>query len=120
MFKHVKILIGTLALLCLMTACEELPSHLEMSHGSIYGVITDFATGKRIQNATVQLRPLGETALSGADGMYEFINVPDGDYTIVVSKYEYSDLIDDYVIRVTSGRHVRRDVQIEKLPAVSN
>ena len=31
-----------------------------------------------------------------------------------------SDLIDDYVIRVTNGRRVRRDVQIEKLPAVSN
>lgn len=84
--------------------------------GSIYGVITDFATGNPVQNANVQLRPSGETTLTGYDGMYEFIDIQDGDYSITVSKAEYTNLIDDYVIEVKDGRRMRRDVQIKKKP----
>lgn len=82
--------------------------------GSIYGSITDYATGEHIRNANVQLRPTGETTLTGYDGTYEFLNIPNGDYSITVSKAEYSDLIDDYVIEVRDGRRMRRDVQIQK------
>ena len=84
--------------------------------GSIYGCVTDFATGEPVRNANVQLRPSGETTLTGYDGMYEFLDIPDGNYSITVSKAEYTDLIDDYVIEVKNGRRMRRDVQIEKLP----
>lgn len=84
--------------------------------GSIYGCVTDFATGDPVSNANVQLRPSGETTLTGYDGMYEFLDIPDGNYSITVSKAEYSELIDDYVIEVKNGRRMRRDVQIEKQP----
>ena len=84
--------------------------------GSIYGVITDFATGNPVPNANVQLRPTGETTLTGSDGNYEFPELKDGKYSITVSKAEYTDLIDDYVIQVQNGRRMRRDVQIEKIP----
>lgn len=84
--------------------------------GSIYGCVTDFATGDPVINANVQLRPSGETTLTGYDGMYEFLEIPDGNYSITVSKAEYSELIDDYVIEVKNGKRMRRDVQIEKLP----
>lgn len=82
----------------------------------IYGTITDFATGEPVASANVQLRPSGETTLTGSDGTYEFKDIAKGDYSITVSKAEYTDLIDDYVITVDS-RMMRRDVQIKKLPA---
>ena len=104
---------------CAMFGCgkEDNPSGSGNSgYGSIYGCITDFATGDPVRNANVQLRPSGETTLTGYDGMYEFLDIADGNYSITVSKAEYTDLIDDYVIEVKNGRRMRRDVQIEKLP----
>ena len=102
---------------CLICACNNNnnPDIIE-AEGSIYGVITDFATGEPVQSANVQLRPSGFTTLTGSDGMYEFLDVEDGNYSITVSKAEYTDLIDDYVITVKNGRRMRRDVQIEKIP----
>lgn len=84
--------------------------------GSIYGFVTDAATGEAVANANVILLKTGEAAITGSDGMYEFLDVISGEYSIKVSKVEYSDLLDDYVIEVKDGKRVRRDVQIEKLP----
>lgn len=86
--------------------------------GAIYGTITDFATGEPVINANVSLRPGGETTLTGIDGMYEFLNVEDGDYSITVSKAEYTTLIDPYTIQVKNGKRMRRDVQIKKKPTI--
>lgn len=84
--------------------------------GSIYGTVTDFATGEPVSNANVQLRPSGETTLTGSDGMYEFLDVPSGNYSITVSKAEYTDLVDDSIIEVKRGKQIKRDVQIMKRP----
>ncbi len=86
--------------------------------GSIYGIVTDKATGEPVKNANVQLRPSGETTLTGNDGRYEFLELKDGNYSIVVSKTEYTDLVDDYVITIEGSKSIRRDVQIEKIPAL--
>ena len=95
------------------------PDELEtvVGKGSVYGMVTDYATGEPVGNANVQLRPSGETTLTGSDGMYEFPEVLAGEYSITVSKAEYTDLVDEYVIEVLSGKKVRRDVQIKKRPA---
>lgn len=77
----------------------------------IYGHVTDYETGEDVANASVQLRPGGDTTLTGSDGMFEFRGLPSGDYSITVSKAGYSDLVDDFVITVRD-RMVRRDVQI--------
>lgn len=86
--------------------------------GSIYGVVTDKATGEPVKNANVQLRPSGETTLTGTDGRYEFVDLKNGEYSITVSKTEYTDLVDDYVIVIDGDKAMRRDVQIEKIPAI--
>lgn len=101
-----------------MTSVLDSCNPIEDEKGSIYGVVTDKATGEPVKNANVQLRPSGETALTGTDGRYEFTELKNGDYTLVVSKTEYTDLIDDYVITVDGDKAVRRDVQIEKIPAL--
>lgn len=80
----------------------------------IYGHVTDFATGEDVANANVQLRPSGETTLTGSDGMFEFRDLTPGDYKITVSKVEYEDLIDDYPITV-KDKMMRRDIQIRKI-----
>ena len=85
--------------------------------GSIYGIVTDKATGEPVKSANVQLRPSGETALTGNDGRYEFLDLKNGNYSITVSKTGYTDLIDDYVITIDGSKAIRRDVQIEVLPA---
>ena len=84
--------------------------------GGIYGHVTDFATGEDVANANVQLRPSGETTLTGSDGMFEFRDLTPGNYSLTVSKVEYSDLIDDYVITV-KDKMVKRDIQLEKKKA---
>ena len=88
--------------------------------GGIYGYVTDFQTGDAVVNANVSLRHDGhggETTLTGLDGMYEFRDLEDGNYSITVSKAEYTDLVDPYVIQVKNGKRMRRDVQIKKMPA---
>lgn len=88
--------------------------------GSIYGFVTDMATGEAVANANVILRQTDGAILTAtmtsSDGMYEFLDVSNGEYRIKVTKVEYSDLVDDYVIVVSDGKKVRRDVQIEKQP----
>lgn len=82
----------------------------------LYGLVTDFDTGEPVKNANIQLRPSGETTLTGSDGTYEFQNLPEGEYKITVSKSEYTDLVDNYPIVLKKGKRIRRDLQIEKLP----
>lgn len=100
----------------LLVSCEKKDKAESTAQGAIYGVITDFATGNPVYAANVQLRPSGETTLTGSDGTYEFPNIEDDNYSITVTKAEYTDLIDDYVISVKNGRRMRRDVQIKKIP----
>ena len=40
--------------------------------GSIYGTVTDYATGEPVGNVSIKLRPSGEATLTGNDGSYEF------------------------------------------------
>lgn len=82
--------------------------------GKIYGTVTDFATGEPVGNANVKLQPSGETTLTGSDGTYEFKDLDDGKYTLKLSKAEYNDLDDDYVIELEAGKTVKRDVQMKK------
>ena len=108
------LLLFALVFVSMLISCNPNP---EEELGSIYGIVTDKATGEPVKNANVQLRPSGETTLTGNDGRYEFLDLKNGNYSIVVSKTEYTDLIDDYVITIESNKAIRRDVQIEKIPA---
>ena len=110
--RQILIAAAILLLCCLINGCNK-----EEKPGSIYGVVTDFSTNEPVAGANVQLRPSGETTLTGSDGMFEILEVPNGDYSITVSKAGYTDLVDDYIISVKDGKKIRRDVQIKPLPA---
>lgn len=114
-----KVIFIVLSVICLLFyGCnkEEITTP-EEKIGKIFGRVTDFVSGKSIAGANVSLLPGGETTLTGNDGMYEFLNIEDGDYSIMVSKAEYTDLIDDFTIQVRDGNDIRYDLQIKKLQA---
>ena len=83
--------------------------------GSIYGIVTDKATGESIINAGVELQPTGLKTVTGSDGQFEFNEVAAGTYTLFVTKTGYSD--NSSSITVESGKQAKGDVQLEKLPA---
>jgi hypothetical protein len=107
--KKIIYLVLTAALIC---GCSK--DNTE-SIGSIYGVITDKATGEPIQSAGVQLNPSGTQTVTGSEGQYEFIELKAGSYSINVTKTGYTDLV-NYKITVAAGTTNKGDVQLEKLP----
>ena len=117
MKRFLTLLTIALGLVLINHSCKPDPEEEIIELGSIYGIVTDKATGEPVKNANVQLRPSGETSLTGNDGRYEFLDLKNGNYSITVSKTGYTDLVDDYVITVEGSKAMRRDVQIEKLPA---
>ncbi|MBR3412509.1 MAG: DUF1566 domain-containing protein [Bacteroidales bacterium] len=82
--------------------------------GTIYGTVTDYATGEPVGNVSVKLRPTGEATLTGNDGTYEFKDLDAGKYSLLLSKTAYADLDDDYIIELAAGKKVKRDVQMRK------
>lgn len=115
-----------LVLISVLSGCDkENNSSNEGNMGSVFGTVTDLGTNEPVANAIVQLQPADawtendDTRRTGYDGMFEFLNVEEGDYYLTVSRYEYDEYEDDNVIMVRKGRRIRRDVQIEKLPVVN-
>ena len=115
MKKHLLKAAALLVLCYAMFGCgKEDPLNPTSQKKSIYGTVTDYATGELVSNANVRLNPIGETTLTGSDGMFEFTDVPNGSYSLSLSKNGYVDLDDDYVIEIKNGKSVRRDVQLKK------
>lgn len=56
---------------------------------SLYGVVSDNATGTPVANATVVLSPGGMTKITGSDGLFEFSELEPQQYTITVQKSGY-------------------------------
>lgn len=109
------ILIAVLALSTLVWfSCTEKEEDIK---GSIYGTVTDYATGEPVSKVIVKLNPNGESTLTGSDGTFDFKSLKPGKYSLSMSKAEYADLDDDYVIEVESGKKMKRDVQIRKKTA---
>ena len=84
--------------------------------GSIYGVVSDKATGEPIKNAGVELLPVGLKTVTGSDGSFEFFDISSGRYNLLVTKTGYSDTKSS-TITVESGKQSKGDVQLEKAPA---
>lgn len=109
-----KILFGLLACIAMAAVWYGCTKDEEELMGTIYGTVTDFATGEPISNVNVKLRPSGETTLTGSDGNFEFKDLEVGKYSLLFSKAEYADLDDDNVIELDAGKKTRRDVQMRK------
>ena len=109
MKKLIAITLMALSAVILWMACKK-----EVSTGTIYGTVTDYATGEPVKNANVKLNPGGDATLTGSDGSYQFQDLKPGKYSLSFSKAEYADLDDDYVIELEAGKNMCRDVQMRK------
>lgn len=94
----------------LLCSCDK-----EKSPGSIYGIVTDKATGEPIRLAGVELSGTGEAMTTGSDGQFSFEYLQPGSYSMHITRLGYSDLtVRD--ITVKSSSNTKKDVQLEKLP----
>ena len=111
MKKSLYLLLGILLICGIYQACApdvELP-------GSIYGVVADKATGEPIKSAGVELSPGGLKTITGSEGQFQFDNLAQGSYTLLITKTGYSDYASS-TITVQPSQTTKVDVQIEKLP----
>lgn len=111
MKKSLYLFLGVLLICGIYQACApdvELP-------GSIYGVVTDKATGEPIKSAGVELSPDGLKSITGSEGQFEFTELEPGKYTLLITKTGYLDFASS-TIEVKAGKTAKGDVQIEKLP----
>jgi len=84
--------------------------------GSIFGTVTDKATGEPLKSAGVELLPVGLKTVTGSDGSFEFLDISAGHYNLFVTKTGYSETKSS-TIAVESGKSARGDVQLEKVSA---
>ena len=111
MKKSLYLLLGILLICGIYQACA--PS-VEVP-GSIYGVVTNKATGEPIKSAGVELSPSGLKTITGSEGQFEFTELDPGKYTLLITKTGYIDGVSS-TIEVKAGQQAKGDVQIEKLP----
>lgn len=79
----------TIALAILLGSCS---NDVEMSYGTIFGVVSDSETGEPVRNASVILSPGNLTTTTGNDGNYQFDNIKEGTYKLQVSSYGYKTI----------------------------
>ena len=108
------ILTAVFAVIAFLVSCGGSEESSEL--GSIYGVVSDKATGEPIKNAGVELLPIGLKTVTGSDGSFEFMDISSGHYNLLVTKTGYSDTKSS-TITVESGKKSKGDVQLEKAPA---
>lgn len=58
--------------------------------GTIYGTVTDQATGEPIENAYVSIYPGTQSLQTGYDGQFVFSDLPSGQYMVSCEKSGYS------------------------------
>ncbi len=100
--------------LCLgFIACDD--EEEQLAPGSIYGVVTDKATGEPIRSAGVELSPTGAKTVTGSEGQFEFTELKPDKYTLLITKTGYVDFSSNAIV-VKPGLSTKSDVQIEQLP----
>ena len=103
---------SSLVLLILgFTSCEK----EDLGTGSVYGIVTDKATGEPIKNAGVLVNETGSKAVTGVDGYYNVPELNSGTYTLSITKTGYTDFITN-AITVKPDQPTQCDVQLELLP----
>ncbi|MBR6245612.1 carboxypeptidase regulatory-like domain-containing protein [bacterium] len=108
MKQTLSILTAVFAVLAFLVSCGG--SEGSKEPGSIYGIVTDKATGELITNAGVELGSF--KTVTGSDGQFEFNDISAGSYTLHVTKSGYAET--SSVVTIKSGETMRKDVQLEK------
>jgi len=86
-------------------------SELASLLGSLEGTVTDRLTGAPVPGARLRLEELGLETTTDSAGRYLFVDIPSGDYTLVVEAAGYKPA----VLKVSVVGRTVRDVALEPL-----
>ena len=112
MKKLLSIIFSSLLLLSfILISCE--PE--DLGTATIYGIVTDKASGEPIQKAGVELLPSGLKTITGTDGRFEFTNLMAGSYSLSITQKGYND-VNAVNVELSMGQSLQRDVQMELIP----
>jgi len=90
---------------------SELKFLLQSSVGRIEGSVTDSVTGQTINGARVSLFPGTELRITQNDGLFEFKDLPAGNYTMTVKAAKY--LTHPQVIMVNGGESQNANIKMQ-------
>lgn len=85
------------------------------------GVVRDARSGAAIEDVLVQADPAGRRALTGVDGSFRLVRMPEGLQTLTFSKYGYADTVVEVSVPLDDPLDIRLEVQpieLEGLEAV--
>lgn len=112
MKKLFTIIISSLLLLSFaIVSCEK----EDLGTATIYGIVSDKATGEPIKKAGVELLPTGLKTVTGTDGRFEFVNLKAGSYQVYITQAGYGE-VKSSTVELAQGQSLQRDVQMELLP----
>jgi len=96
----------------LMTAavCFSCSKTTPDNFGTLFGAITDYATGEPVSAANIVLSPGGKTAVTGSDGHYNFESLDPQQYTVTVQKSGYQT--NRKTATVVAGESVQADLTL--------
>lgn len=108
-----KNIINLLLLLVLIafTSCEPEP----INTGTIYGMVTDYATGEPIKNAGVTLMPIGYTTITGSEGQFQFDNLEPRTYQLMIQKTGY-EILTTTNLQLSLGATIPQNLQMTVMP----
>lgn len=84
--------------------------------GSLYGSVTDKATGEPIQNSKIEIMQTGLSVKTGDDGTFEFPKVEAGTYNLYVTKSGYVEYKTTDIIVNEDSKDKPVYILLEKLP----
>ena len=94
MKKLFTIIISSILLLSFaIVSCEK----EDLGNATIYGIVSDKATGEPIKSVGVELLPVGLKTITGADGYFEFTNLKKGNYQIYLTHTNYVGEVSDNI-----------------------
>lgn len=106
-------LLSVMAAACILSSCKvDKGDDISSSAGSIYGSVTDLATGEPIAAAGVELVQTGQKTITGSDGQYTLSQISDGNYTVSVAKAGYTSGVK--AVTVQNGQSTKVDIQLIK------
>ena len=112
--KHLVYNILYCSIFILLCSCNKKEEVVE--YGSLYGFVTDIATGQTIKSAGVELLPIGLKAITGADGQFEFTKVEAGTYQLLATKAGYKEYTTNNIVVKANNDDKPVNIQLEKLP----
>lgn len=80
--------------------------------GTIYGKVTDSVTGEVLSGVTMTLTPSGKSVTTGSNGIYEFVDMQQGQYQLQGQKDGYKS--NTKSVSVVAGEAANGDLLLEQ------